>query len=56
MNATGDAGMLVEFSASAKVEFFDVFGKRAGEAKVGAGIVRLAVPWSGYAKVEFASR
>lgn len=56
VNATGGAGALVDFAATAKVEFFDVFGRRSGDATVGAGIVRLAVPASGYAKVEFARR
>ena len=51
VNATGGNGMLVDFAASGYVELFDVFGKPSGESKVGAGIVRLAVPPSGYAKV-----
>ena len=51
VNATGGTGMVVEFPAPCRVEFFDVFGKRAGEASASAGISRLAVPASGYAKV-----
>ena len=51
VNATGGNGMLVDFAASGRVEFFDVFGKTSGESKVDSGIVRLAVPPSGYAKV-----
>ena len=51
VNATGGAGALVDLAAPARVEFFDVFGKPAGETKVRAGIVRLAVPSSGYAKI-----
>ena len=51
VNATGGNGMLVDFAASGRVEFFDVFGKPSGKSKVDSGIVRLAVPPSGYAKV-----
>ena len=50
VNATGGRGMLVEFAADARIEFFDVFGRPAGTASVGKGIVRLDVPASGYAK------
>jgi len=52
VNATGAAGLNVELAAAAKsVEFFDVFGKPAGTASAAAGLVRLAVPASGYAKI-----
>ena len=51
VNATGGGEMLVDFAASGRVEFFDVLGKPSGEGKVEAGLVRLAVPPSGYAKV-----
>ena len=51
VNATGGAGMLVEFPAKCRVELFDVFGRPAGESSASAGITRLAVPASGYAKV-----
>ena len=51
VNATGGAGMLVDFAAPARVSFFDVFGRPSGETSVGAGIVRLTVPSSGFAKV-----
>ena len=53
VNATGGPGMLVELAAPCRVEFFDVFGKPAGKTSSGAGIVRLAVPASGYAKVSW---
>ena len=52
VNATGKAGMLVELAARpAKVEFFNVFGEKVGEASVSAGLVRLDVPESGFAKI-----
>ena len=52
VNATGKAGVLAELAAEpAKVGYFNVFGEKTGEAKVAAGLVRLAVPASGYAKV-----
>ena len=51
VNATGGKGLLAEFVANARVEFFDVFGKPAGSASVAKGISRLSVPVSGFAKV-----
>ncbi|MBR4616472.1 MAG: alpha-galactosidase, partial [Kiritimatiellae bacterium] len=51
VNATGGKGLLAEFAADARVEFFDVFGKPAGSASVAKGICRLNVPASGFAKV-----
>ena len=51
VNATGGKGLLAEFTAAARVEFFDVFGKPAGFASVAEGISRLNVPVSGFAKV-----
>lgn len=51
VNATGGSGMLVEFAAPCRIEFFDVFGKPAGGTAVAAGVSRVAVPSSGHAKV-----
>ena len=52
VNATGKAGVLAELAAKpSTVEYFDVFGEKTGEASVPAGLVRLAVPASGYAKI-----
>lgn len=51
VNATGGSGILAEFAADACVEFFDVFGNPAGVAKAAAGLVRLSIPSSGYARV-----
>ena len=51
VNATGGRGILAEFAADARVEFFDVFGKPAGTASVAKGIVRLDIPASGFAKM-----
>ena len=51
VNATGGKGLLAEFVADARVEFFDVFGKPAGSASVVKGISRINVPVSGFAKV-----
>ena len=51
VNATGGRGMLAEFAADARVEFFDVFGKAAGTDSVAKGFVRIDVPASGFAKV-----
>ena len=54
VNATGKAGVLAELAAKpAKVEYFDVFGEKTGEAAPSAGLVRLAVPASGYARIEW---
>jgi len=54
VNATGKAGVLAELAAKpAKVELFNVFGEKAGEAFVAEGLVRLDVPSSGYAKIEW---
>ena len=51
VNATGGEGMLVDFSASSRVEFHDVFGKHIGIANFGAGVHRVSVPQSGYAEI-----
>ena len=52
VNATGRPGVLAELAAKpSKVEYFDVFGVKSGEATVAAGLVRLDVPASGYAKI-----
>ena len=52
VNATGKAGALVELDAKpARVEFFNVFGEKVGEASVSAGPVRLDIPPSGFAKI-----
>ena len=54
INATGAKAMLVDFPEKpARIEFFDVFGKRAGTGMPAVGLVRLAVPASGYAKVSW---
>ena len=52
VNATGKAGVLAELAAKpSKVEYFNVFGEKTGEGSVSAGLVRLDVPMSGYAKI-----
>ncbi len=52
VNATGKAGVLAELAAKpSKVEYFNVFGEKTGEMSVSAGLVRLDVPMSGYAKI-----
>ena len=52
VNATGKAGVLVELAAKpSKVEYFNVFGEKTGEGTVQAGLARLDVPMSGYAKI-----
>ena len=51
VNATGGRGVLVEFAADARVEFFDVFGKPAGATPVAKGVLRLDIPASGFAKI-----
>jgi len=53
VNATGGAGMLVDFPAPCRVEFHDVFGKPTGGMNVGTGITRLPVPSSGYGRIAF---
>ena len=55
VNATGRAGVLAELAAKPeKVEYFDVFGEKTGEAAPSNGLVRLAVPASGYARIGWA--
>ena len=52
VNATGGEGMVVDFAARpASVRLYDVFGKPGGTAAPSAGLVRLPVPASGFAKV-----
>ena len=51
VNATGTAGMLVDFASPAAVEFFDTLGRSAGTASADHGPCRLDVPASGYARV-----
>ena len=52
VNATGGADMLVEFAKKPKaIETFDVFGNPSGSVPASAGLNRLSVPASGYAKV-----
>jgi len=53
VNATGGRGILVEFAADARVEFFDVFGNPSGSTSVIKGVGRIDVPVSGFAKVEW---
>ena len=53
VNATGGEGMLVDLAAPCRASFFDVFGRSAGGAEFGAGLVRLPVPASGSARVEW---
>lgn len=52
INATMSKAMLVELVSTPKrVELFDVFGRPAGTITASAGLVRLPVPMSGYAKI-----
>ena len=54
VNATGTGAIVVDLPAKpASVELFDVFGRPAGTIAGAAGLQRLAVPASGYAKVTF---
>jgi len=53
VNATGGAGLLADFGASASVRLFDTFGKEVGKTTVSPGISRLPVPKSGYAEVDW---
>ena len=58
INATGTNAMLVDFSVSvapAAIELFDVFGQPFGTAKAKAGLNRVGVPVSGFARVSFGS-
>ena len=57
VNATGTGEMLVDLPEKpASVELFDVFGRPAGRVEASAGLQRLAVPASGYAKAVFGVR
>ena len=51
VNGTGAASMVVESTSDGTAEFFDVLGKACGTAAFKAGLNRLAIPKSGYAKV-----
>ena len=53
VNATGTGAVLVELAADARVEFFDVLGRPSGKTSAEKGLVRLAVPASGYAKIDW---
>jgi alpha-galactosidase len=54
VNATGTDEMIVDFAAKpALIEAFGVLGKAAGERVAAAGLVRLAVPKSGYVRVSW---
>lgn len=54
VNATGTDEMIVDFAAKpALIEAFDVLGKAAGERVAAVGLVRLAVPKSGYVRVSW---
>lgn len=54
VNATGKSGMLAELpDKPTRVEFFNVFGEKVGEASGSAGFVKLDVPVSGFAKIVF---
>ena len=57
VNATGAAGVLAEFAAPCpRVELFDVVGRKTGEVSVAAGLTRLPVPSSGYARIRSAAK
>ena len=51
VNATGGAGILVELAVPCRVERFDVFGKPDGASECPAGLHRLPVKASGYARI-----
>ena len=51
VNATGGKGVLVELAVPCRVERFDVFGKPDGTSDYPAGLHRLPVKMSGYARV-----
>ena len=53
VNATGEGELAVDVSAAATVEFFDTIGRKAGDRTVRAGLQRMSVPKSGYAKLTF---
>ena len=51
VNATDAARVPAELSREAGVEYFDVFGRSRGRARLKAGLVMLEVPVSGYCRV-----
>lgn len=54
VNATGTDAVIVDFAAKpAAIDAFDVFGRPAGTRTASAGLVRLAVPASGYVKISW---
>ena len=54
VNATGKGAMLVDFvAAPSAIELFDVFGRPCGTARATAGLNRIKVPASGFARASF---
>ena len=51
VNATGAAGLLVELAVPCRVERFNVFGKPDGASECPAGLHRLPIKASGYARI-----
>ena len=51
INATGADSLAVDAGDAATAELFDTVGRKTGSAAVAAGLQRLAVPKSGYAKL-----
>jgi len=51
VNATGGKTVILDAADDATAEFFDVFGKPAGKAKVARGLSRIEMPVSGYARI-----
>ncbi len=55
INATGAPGVVLDAPADGRAEFFDVVGRPAGSAPVAKGVARLAIPASGYARIQWTS-
>ena len=54
LNATGKAGVMVNLAAAPKsAEVYDTFGNRVATPTLAAGLQKVAVPASGYARIGF---
>ena len=51
LNATGAGELVVDSATAAKAEIFDTFGAKAGEVPLSAGLNKVAMPVSGYARI-----
>jgi inosine-uridine nucleoside N-ribohydrolase len=51
VNATAEPSLVLDLSAARKAEVYDTFGRKTGSRTLAEGLVRLAVPASGYVRL-----